>query len=54
MKELYYDYLCSKDFEDSIHELQEGNIKDKIKKIYYFDYIQNYIKIAFDLVNYYN
>ena len=43
--ELFNEYLDSKEFEESIYDLR--------RKKFYFDYIQNYIQIAENLVNYY-
>ena len=45
MEELFNEYLDSKEFEESIYDLR--------RKKFYFDYIQNYIQIAENLVNYY-
>ena len=45
MEELFSEYLDSKEFEESIYDLR--------RKKFYFDYIQNYIQIAENLVNYY-
>ena len=47
MEELFNEYLVSKEFEESIYDLKNGTKK------FYFDYIQNYIQIAENLVNYY-
>ena len=45
IEELFNEYLDSKEFEESIYDLR--------RKKFYFDYIQNYIQIAENLVNYY-
>ena len=45
IEELFNEYLDSKEFEKSIYDLR--------RKKFYFDYIQNYIQIAENLVNYY-
>ena len=45
MEELFNEYLDSYEFEESIYELR--------KKAFYFDYIQKYIQVAENFVNYY-
>ena len=47
MEELFNEYLVSKEFEESIYDLKNGTKK------FYFDYIQNYIRVAKNYVNFY-